>query len=150
MELSLNLDLCTITKLTEEYVDEVFFLEQKIFGNADREKIASTISNDKLNYFILIFDGKVIGFYECFVIPPEAELYDIAIDEKFRGIGLGNKLLSDFETYAKNEGCNTLLLEVNKINKPAIALYEKSGFIAYGVRKNYYSNNDAILMRKFI
>lgn len=41
-------------------------------------------------------------------------------------------------------------LEVRVSNEPAIALYQKYGFVAIGRRKEYYINpvEDAILMKK--
>ena len=48
---------------------------------------------------------------------------------------------------AKRKGCDTILLEVNSMNNKAINLYKKFGFVAYGERKNYYGENDAILMK---
>ena len=46
-------------------------------------------------------------------------------------------------------GAVTLFLEVRASNEDAIRLYEKSGFIKTGVRKNYYENKeDAILYNR--
>jgi hypothetical protein len=36
---------------------------------------------------------------------------------------------------------------VSRINQKAISLYDKFGFKEYAVRKNYYGENDAILMK---
>ena len=47
----------------------------------------------------------------------------------------------------KQRNCNTIFLEVNTINYKAINLYNKYGFKQYSLRKNYYGNNDAILMK---
>ena len=43
-----------------------------------------------------------------------------------------------------------LTLEVRASNNPAIALYEKLGFVQIGRRKNYYRNprEDALILRK--
>ena len=50
----------------------------------------------------------------------------------------------------KNRGSHALLLEVRASNAPAIALYEKLGFLQVGCRKNYYHNprEDALILRK--
>lgn len=62
----------------------------------------------------------------------------------------------------RNQGCATLLfnkicndykniklmLEVNVNNKSAIDLYKKLGFEKINIRKNYYNNEDAIIMEK--
>ena len=47
----------------------------------------------------------------------------------------------------KENLCETIFLEVNSINYKAISLYEKYGFKSYLIRKNYYGENDAVLMK---
>ena len=48
------------------------------------------------------------------------------------------------------EGVTEVYLEVRTQNAPAIALYEKNGFIRTGLRKRFYQNppDDAITMKK--
>ena len=49
----------------------------------------------------------------------------------------------------KEKEINSITLEVNSINIPAIKLYEKFGFKNVGLRKKYYGQNqDAIIMTK--
>ncbi len=139
-----------IKKFEEKYVDAVFEIESSELGKVSKESILKTIDSDNLNYYLLLLNDKVIGFFECFILAPEAELYDVVVVDGFRRKGYGMLMLSEFEKLAKSANCNTLLLEVNNINKSAIALYEKFGFVAYGLRKNYYGDNDAILMKKNI
>ena len=41
----------------------------------------------------------------------------------------------------------TITLEVSSKNEAAIALYKKSDFKEVGIRKNYYEDSDAIIMK---
>ena len=77
-----------------------------------------------------------------------AELYNIAVDIRFRNEGIGSKLLDFIIQHCKNQGAENLFLEVRRSNESARKLYEKKGFIFDSVRKNYYKNpvEDAILM----
>lgn len=137
-----------IEKLSESDVQAVFEIEKKLLSETSVEKIEDTISSNTLSYFVLKNDGLVVGFFECLIVPPEAELYDIAIDTNFQRRGLSKLLMEHFISHAKDCGCETIFLEVNSINKIAISLYEKYGFESYGIRKNYYGENDAVLMKK--
>lgn len=139
-----------IKKLEEKFVDAVFEIETSMLGKTSKEAIEDTLENPNLNYFVLIKNEKVIGFFECLIIAPVAELYDIAVEKEFQRKGLGKFMLDEFEKFAKENRCETILLEVNKINQPAISLYQKSGYVTYGERKNYYGDSDAILMKKLI
>ena len=56
-----------------------------------------------------------------------------------QGGGWGARLLDQIIAIAREKKIvDTLLLEVRKTNKPAIALYKKYGFKKIGERKAYY------------
>lgn len=138
-----------IEKLRDHDAEKVCEIENQLLGKTDAEKIRSTISSSSLSYYVLKNNKQVIGFFECLILPPEAELYDIAIIPKFQGKGYSKILMDYFVQVAKEKGCETIFLEVNNINKVALSLYTKYGFEVYNTRKNYYGENqDAILMKK--
>lgn len=136
-----------IKKLTNDFIDDVFYLENKLIGKCDKKSIIDSLTNEKLNYFVLLKNDKVVGFFECLIISPEIELYDICIDEEFQGFGYSKLLMNYLIELAKQFDVATIFLEVNSINNKAINLYSKYGFKQYSIRKNYYGENDAILMK---
>ena len=81
----------------------------------------------------------------------KAHLYTIAVDPKFQGRGLGRKLLERCLKEARSQGCDRFSLEVRADNKPAIALYEKSGYEIVGRSVKYYEDGcDALQMQKWL
>ncbi len=79
-------------------------------------------------------------------------LFAVIVDEKFRGKGIGTKLLRELMTLAKERFHIELLhLEVYAGN-PAIRLYERFGFEVYGKQRHFVKENgkylDKILMQK--
>lgn len=56
------------------------------------------------------------------------ELTKMAVDERFQGLGLGRKLIEAVIAEFKRLGARELFLESNSALKPAITLYETSGF----------------------
>ncbi len=69
----------------------------------------------------------------------------------FRGIQrLGDKLMTHALSLAKSRGVKAVYLEVRESNTPARRLYEKYGYTALGVRKNYYAypRENAVIMQK--
>ena len=141
------MDSISIKKLTSEFVSSVCELEQDLIGTSSFESVSKTLDSNTLFYYVLLEEKKLIGFFECSIIAPEAELYDIAIKRDMQGKGYSKLLMDYFLNLVKEKGCDTVLLEVNKINNKAINLYDKYGFKKYGERKNYYGENDAVLMR---
>jgi RimJ/RimL family protein N-acetyltransferase len=79
-------------------------------------------------------------------------LFAIIVDEKFRGKGIGSKLLKELMGLAKERFRLELLhLEVY-VGNPAIRLYKRLGFEVYGTQRHFVKENgkylDKILMQK--
>ena len=70
------------------------------------------------------------------------EIFEIAVENEYRGKGLAKKLLNMLPD------TKPIMLEVNIKNLPAISLYKKMGFKQISLRKNYYNTDDAIIMRR--
>ena len=136
-----------IEKLSTDYAQSVFEMENENLGTGDIESILKTIDNKNLNYYVLLSEGAVVGFFECLILPPEIELYDIVVSKEFQGKGYSKIMMDFLLELAKENNVETILLEVNKMNNRAINLYLKYGFKEYAVREKYYGENDAILMR---
>lgn len=68
----------------------------------------------------------------------EEELLLFAVAPEFRGAGVGSRLLARFAEAARARGATRLLLEMRRGN-PAESLYLRHGFVAVGLRPNYYS-----------
>ena len=78
----------------------------------------------------------------------ELEVYNIAVNPQYRGIGLGKQLLLFALPIVIANGITRGVLEVRKGNAAAIGLYSHFGFTPCGERKNYYSQpvEDAVVM----
>lgn len=74
------------------------------------------------------------------------EIDYIVVDKEYRNLGIATKLLNYIED--KYSNINNITLEVRESNKEAISFYLKNGFKEVTKRKNYYKNEDGILMIK--
>ena len=97
-----------IEKLTEKYIESVFDIETRLLGKCDKNSIESTLQNERLNYYLLLENEKVIGFFECLILSPEAELYDIVVDEKYQGNGYSKTLMNYFINIVKDNNIDTI------------------------------------------
>lgn len=95
---------------------------------------------------------EIIGYADMWVVAGEAQLNNIAIDERYRGNHIGEALLSHMLEKSRELGCDLMTLEVRSGNTAARSLYKKAGFTEAGVRRGYYRDNreDAILMNRNI
>lgn len=101
----------------------------------------------KNDSFCFVLGEKVFGFAVCWKVLDEFEISQIAISEGFRRKGFGWKFLKFLLSFAKENSCNLVNLEVMESNFSALEFYKKAGFEIVGKRKNYYSNSqDALLL----
>ena len=92
-------------------------------------------------------DGAVLGYAVLSAVLDEGNLDNIAVSPHCRRQGIADALLSALTGFGRTS-LSCLFLEVRASNLPAIALYEKHGFVPVGRRKNYYESprEDALLM----
>ena len=104
-------------------------------------------------------NGRPIGFIVGRVVESstdensaEAEIYNIAIAEKHRGLGFGQLLFDTFIENCAIHAIKKVWLEVRESNREAIDFYTRNGFESVQTRNNFYQNprEHAILMCLFL
>ncbi|WP_415885856.1 ribosomal protein S18-alanine N-acetyltransferase [Neptuniibacter sp. QD37_6] len=85
-----------------------------------------------------LYSPDLIGYVMFSQVLDEAELLQIAVDPAHQGCGYAQQLIGHGAQLLQNAGVIRVMLEVRESNLVAIALYEKSGFLTEGLRKNYY------------
>jgi len=92
--------------------------------------------------------GPVVAFACVWVIDQELKINNIAVHPRWRGRGLGGKLVDHILAFGRDQGCTESTLEVRPSNGPALRLYGRIGFRVVGRRRGYYSDTheDALVM----
>lgn len=106
------------------------------------------LENKNSKYLVAKIDNEIIGFAGIKVILDGADIMNIVVKKNFRNNGIGSLLLKNLISLSKELRLSSILLEVDETNIVAINLYKKFDFKEIGNRKNYYKNNNAILMSK--
>jgi GNAT superfamily N-acetyltransferase len=88
--------------------------------------------------FNVVADGEIRGLLWVGPHPDgaveSAWIWDIEIQEQYRGTGLGRATMAAAEDWARNAGYRTLALNVFGFNSAARGLYESLGFETVSVR----------------
>lgn len=140
-----------IERLSKKYVQSALCLQNRIFNERLSKKyLEDLMCNPDYVYLVMVLNEEVIGLLYYLKNSWEAQLIDIAIDEKYRGFGYAKALLSNMIEQTVKAKIFEIFLEVRKSNVAAIGLYRKFGFKEIGTRREYYSNpcEDAILMKR--
>jgi ribosomal-protein-alanine N-acetyltransferase len=92
--------------------------------------------------------GTVAGFAVASLLPPQAELENIAVTSTEQRKGLARQLFAALSAELKAAQIAELLLEVRASNHPALEFYRLLGFVEAGRRPRYYHDpvEDAVLM----
>jgi ribosomal-protein-alanine N-acetyltransferase len=80
------------------------------------------------------------------VIGEDAHVTTVAVDRDAREGAIGTRLMLRLVDAALEWCARNLTLEVRASNTAAQALYRKFGMAPVGVRKNYYRDEDALIM----
>ena len=107
----------------------------------------SELESDSSHYLVVKDNSKIIGFAGIKVTVPDCDIMNIVVKKDFRNQGIGSLLLKELINLSKSLNVKNLFLEVNQRNTPAILLYNKFGFKKISTRKNYYKDNNAIVMK---
>ena len=89
--------------------------------------------------------GLSIQNTEIFYPGSKKEL-DLLLKNNYKSIA--KKLTQELISYFEISQFDKILLEVRESNEAAVNLYQSFGFKQYGVRKNYYVNEDAKLFQR--
>lgn len=92
-------------------------------------------------------DGQLAGFLCWWLIAGEVQIQNVATAPAFRRQGVAVSLLDHMLEQCRDSGFDSAWLEVRVGNAPAIALYQRFGFVVVGRRNGYYADGeDALVM----
>lgn len=120
-----------------------FLVNEKFDKLFDLNFIIDSSNEDVFGYY----DGdKLIGFVHVLKTFECLEIINIVVDLDYRRKGIAISLINYVIDFY--DDLEYILLEVNEKNDSAINLYKKIGFYLINIRKKYYGNEDALIMRK--
>lgn len=136
-----------------EDLDAIYKIEIESMENAWSYNLIEKdlIHNIHSKYFVVEGSDGVVGFCATMLVIDEVHITNIAVDLKYRGMGLGRRILEFAIDHYSGMNLKGITLEVNVKNVVAIELYKSMGFEIVGKRSGYYANNeDAYIMWKYI
>ena len=124
-----------ISKLTKEEVQEVIQL-----GTMLNPNFSKLFHIENLNPNETIYIYKENNINKGFI-----HIQNIIVKPEYQNQGIGSVLL---KYIIDNKQDKKIMLEVRSKNINAIKLYQKYDFKIINIRKNYYKDDDAIIMER--
>lgn len=110
------------------------------FGEDGTEYFKSRITEDDGCVFVAIVDDEIVGYLTgglmdtkktYRVLPDSAELENMFVLDKCRGMGIGSKLYQAFVDWCKSNNVGRLRVVASAQNVGGINFYRKKGFSDY-------------------
>lgn len=108
--------------------------------------IRDELSGENRIYLAMLAEGALFGFGGVMVVGEEAHVTNLLVAPDQRRRGLASRILIGLIEAALERGARHLTLEVRSRNGAAISLYRKFGMAPVGIRKDYYGDDDALIM----
>lgn len=106
------------------------YLNQAIGGESKREKYKKFNHLDTMDYVVVIYDGKTPA--GCGALrkysEKEIEVKRVFVREEYRGRHIGDRILKNLISQAKEMGFQRMLLETGAFLQASVHLYSKYGF----------------------
>ncbi len=140
-----------IYKMTLSELEELSSILASDFDDFWSYSILKDEINSENSYYIVAkLENEIVGFAGIKVLLDEADIMNIVTKKSYRNKGIGSILLQNLIDLSYNLNLKQITLEVNASNLSAISLYKKFDFEKIGLRKNYYNNQNAIIMSKLL
>ena len=136
-----------IRKVNPNDLNRVFEIENMSFNQSYGLKMFQQLYEMGIGFLVAEHEGDVIG-YVMFWIKYEfnGHIISIAVDEKYRRLGAGTKLLVKAISILSLLNLDTIYLEVNENNHGAIEFYKKFNFEVDRKVPHYYNNGDGAIV----
>lgn len=140
-----------ILSMQAQYIPQIAALEKQCFSDPWSEAaVRSELENPLSLWLAAERNGAVLGYVGSQMVPPEADMMNLAVAPEARRQGIADALIGELIRRLSMKEVTSLSLEVRVSNTAARSLYEKLGFRQIGLRPNYYFHpkEDACILRK--
>ena len=140
----------TVRPMVMTDVDGVMAVEHDSFLTPwSRSAFEEELAQNRLaRYIVAEENGMIVGYAGTWLVINEAHVTNVAVSSQRRREGIGRMLMQKLMELARENGMESMTLEVRVSNAAARHLYDQMGFVAAGIRKNYYSETkeDALIL----
>ena len=133
--------------MTHADLAAVVSMETEIYPQPWSEQVfRDELARDDRRYFVAEDGHAIVGYGGLMLVDEDTDITTVAVRASDRSRGLVTRLMLVLVDAALSAGARHLTLEVRLSNHPARELYQRFGMAPVGLRKNYYRDEDALIM----
>ncbi|SEA98100.1 Acetyltransferase (GNAT) family protein [Flavobacterium gillisiae] len=146
------IEIIRTTPDNPEFIQLIALLDKDIQHRDGDEHVfyAQFNKTDTIKNAIVIYHEKIAVGCGAFKFYKEdvAEIKRMYVDPKIRGKGIASQILTELESWAREENYKSCILETGQKYPEAVALYKKNGFVIIENYGQYENNEDSICFQK--
>ena len=131
----------TLRNVNEIGREEVYIMVEKVESLEEERRWLLSFDGVRNVLFVAVADGEVIGAADCHggTFPKDRHVgtIGIAIQEGWREVGLGRRMMERLLEWMRDRGFAKAELTVFATNERARRLYKSLGFVEEGVRRRH-------------
>ena len=140
----------TIRKALFIDIDSVLMIEQESINSWSYDQFIQELNNEFSIFLVAEIENTIAGYAVAWRVADEIQINSISVTRSLRKQGIGSKLLAAIIMNDSDRVYSLAVLDVRSKNTEAINFYTDNGFTKTGTRKNYYKDDDAVLMEKIL
>lgn len=149
--MSNDLPLYKIQPMTGADLDRVASIEAASFPRPWTRAMFEQEINNPVSFSYTLKEAdhgsdKLLAYVVFWMVQGEAHILDLAVTPELRARGLATILMEFVIEFLRDHAVFEVFLEVRKTNAAARRLYANLGFKESYERKNYYGDEDAVVM----
>ena len=140
--------MISIKHIYEKDIDLCYELDSNTISLWSKKQWANEFKKEGIKVFGLLLSNLVIGICVLHVVLDEAQINFFVVNEEYRKKGFGTFLMKYLIEECEKLNINKLFLEVSHKNLIAVKFYSRFGFFTVGIRRNYYKDGSAALLKE--
>ena len=141
-----NLEAYSFRPATTDDLPALLSIEHKVHKAPWTEEHFRTELEKPYSHSLLLTDDEtdtqIAGYVVFWILAGDCQILNLAVDLTCRGVGMGQRLVSQVVNAALKAGIEKITLDVRRSNSPALQLYQKTKFTITHVRKAFYSDGE--------
>jgi ribosomal protein S18 acetylase RimI-like enzyme len=116
----------------------MYMIHVRSLAGVDREGLdwfrgLLRVRSRRVKALVAVLNREVVGFTIAYKGRDRAYIDYLAVDPRYRGMGIGSRLLRELEQLLAREGVEEVGLSVKDSNMQALQFYIKNGYVVRGV-----------------
>lgn len=133
-----------IRKFLPSDIDKIIEIEKASFkqGAYSKRRLENLSKKHPSDFLVAKLADKTVGYVIAYNKAGAIDFDSLAVDKKYRKLGIGKKLVSFMLNRFKKKGLKKASLEVRSSNKKAASFFQNLGFKITKVIKSYYRDGE--------